>query len=245
MLSKSANSGWWQYYGDEYDNSVIEVDARAPSGEKGISYGIVFRVGKDGNSFYAFNLSTAGRYAVYYYSRTKGWTALIPYTSSDAVKPGAEKNRLKVAVQGEQIAVYVNDQFLDSVTDSTLAAGRIGVYVSTADANGKAAFGNLSISKINRPLALPAAKARPPTPTPAPTIPAGMGGLVIVNNFGYEVYLEVAGKRNTIPANSRIYIPLAPGHYPVSGTAAGKSLYCTSSCSVDIQEGKYSSWTFG
>jgi hypothetical protein len=240
MLSKAGNYTWWTYYRDQYDNAVIQVDARVPSGDAGVNYGIAFRISSDGNKFYRFNLTPDGRYSLYSYDRTSKWTSLIPYTASDAVKTGAAGNRLKVITQGEQIAVYVNDQFLDSVTDSTLTKGMVGFVIGTQNPNGQATFDNLTISKINRPLALPPPKARPPTPTPRPAIPPGMGGIVVDDFCGYEVYLDIVGKLYTIPVDGQVIIHLPPGHYPVSATAGGRKLMCGGGgCSLDVLEGQY------
>ncbi len=245
MLSKKGDASWWQYYRGQFNDMIVEADGQSPTGDTGVTYGIVFRLSSNGNAFYLFDVSPAGKYSLYHFSRETKWTALIPYTASEAIKTGAEWNRLKVVAQGSQIAVYVNDQFLDAATDSKLTSGSVGFIVNTDNPNGHAAFDNLRVLKINRPLTLPAARERPPTPTPMPTIPAGMGGVVVINYFGFEAYFEIAGTRYTVPANDRLYIHLPPGKYPISVTAAGKGLQCTGQCSVEVKPGLYTPWSMG
>lgn len=237
MEFKNPEYGGWVWYGDSYDNAVIEADARAISGDQ-VLYGIIFRRTTDGD-YYRFALSQ-GAYALQLYSGQK-WTALIPWTNSPAVKAGAEKNHLKVVVQGTLIALYANNEFLQSFEDSTLPKGSAGLYAANTLTSDKVAFDNFAVSKINRPLALPGAK---PTATPIPTIPPGMGGLIVVNFTGDEVYYDIAGKRYTVAPNSQIYIHLPPGRYGNSGTAAGKKYVCTTSCEVDIRLGVYETTTF-
>ncbi len=247
MLMKTAGYSWWQYYDDEYDDAMIEADARAVSDAADATYGIAFRVASDGNSFYRFAITADGYYSVYYFSRSTKWSALIPWTSSPALKTGAEKNHLKVVAQGTQIAVYANDQFLDTVTDTTLARGAVGFVTGSENPNSKLAFDNVSVSKINRPLALPAPKARPPTPTPLPTIPADMGGLIVYNWMGSEMNYTIGGKLYKVPGNGHTIILLAPGKYTYSFDAPGVKAICSTAegCTVTIQAGKYEtqSWS--
>ena len=245
MLMKTANYSWWRYYRDQYDDAVIEADARAVSGDAGANYGIAFRVASDGNSFYRFGITTDGHYSVDYFSRSTKWSALIPWTSSAALKTGAEKNQLKVITQGNQIAVYANDQFLDTITDATLSRGAVGFVTGSSNTNSKVTFDNLSISKINRTLTLPTPKPRPPTPTPLPAIPAGMGGVIVDNFCGFDVNIDVGGKFNSIPVGGRAYIYLPPGHYAVSATAGGKKLVCGGGgCGLDVTGGTYISYPY-
>ncbi len=239
MGFKNPNWSGWVTYSGQYDDSVVEVDARAISGAQ-VTYGIAFRRASSGD-FYDFVLSPRGRYSLQYYSAQK-WTALIPWTDSPAVSTGTGKNHLKVVAQGSLIALYANDQFLRSIEDSALSRGTAGLYSNTSNPTDRVAFDNFSISKMNRPLALPAPE---PTATPAPTIPAGTGGIIVDDFCGFEVYLDIGGKLYTIPVDGQIIIHLPPGHYPVSATAGGKKLTCGGGgCSVDIVEGKYISYPY-
>lgn len=178
MLLKTADSARWVFYPIPFDDAVVEMNARVISGSGDIEYGVVLRMSKDGNNGYVFGLTNNGEYGAYLYS-SQGWIELVSPTASSAVKTGTAKNRLKLIAQRNQIAFYVNDQFLNTVTDSTLSEGFGGFYFSGRSPNVKVAFSDLSVSQINRPLTLPRPK---PTPTPEiPAIPAGLGGLIVIN----------------------------------------------------------------
>ena len=184
---------------------------------------------------YLFSLYTQGGYGLAVNSGSS-WTDLIEPTKSGAVKGGLERNHVKIIAQGEQIALFVNDQHLDTIIDQTASSGRIGFLMWSKEANGQVAFDNLVVSKINRPLTLPAPKQRPPTATPMPTIPPGMGGLMVTNFYGNDINYEIGGKLYKIPANGTQIILLAPGKYPYSADIAAKG---RAGGTIEIQAGMY------
>ncbi len=155
ILSKGPKRTWWAHGSDRYNDAVIEADARIITGTADVNFGITFRTSSDGNSFYLLTIAPGfGTYSVLYHANGK-WNALIPFTPSRAIKMGLETNRLKIIAQRNQMAFYVNGQFLNKVADSSLSDGRVGFALESPDSDAKAAFANLSISKINRTLALP------------------------------------------------------------------------------------------
>ena len=152
---------------------------------------------------------------------------------------GMATNRLKLIAQGNQIAFYVNDQFLNTVTDSTLSEGFGGFYLSGPNPNVQVAFSDLRVSKINRPLTLP--RPRPTTTPEIPSIPAGLGGLIVSNRYGQEFTFDIAGKPYKARGDGKTYIQLPPGHYTWSADIPGvRRLEGT----VDIVEGQYSTQSF-
>ena len=68
----------------------------------------------------------------------------------------------KVVAQGNQIAIYLNDQWLNTISDSSFSSGSVGFFINNSAANAKAAFSHLVVSQINGKLTLPAGK---PVPT--------------------------------------------------------------------------------
>lgn len=240
LLNKASNLATWSYTDSRYD----EADAHTVTDAKGIDYGVLFRASDDGKRFYIFLIDPdAGGYGAFYHADK--WNNLIPFTKSDAIKTGTQTNKLKIVAQASQLAFYANGQFLDTVTDSSLAAGKIGFYLESTDPNAKAAFDNLTVSKINRPLTMPAAKARAPAPTRMPDLPAGTGGVVVTNFCGFDVNIDLGGQFRTIPVNGNVLVTLAPGHYPISATAGGKKLVCGGGgCAVDVEAGIYIPFTY-
>ena len=240
MLTKAANKTFWVSYRDSRGDGVFEADMRMVAGNEATEQGVAFRISADSSGAYIFTLNPKGEYMLYLYKQPD-WIELIPYTASPAIKKGTEKNHVKVVAQGERFALYANDQFLDTLSDTTWSSGRVGFLVASRDANSKFAFSNLTISKINWPLTLPAGKDRPPTPTPMPTLPADMGGLVVVNWLGSELNYTIGGKLYKIPPNSQVIIVLPPGRQTYSLDAPGLKANCGTAegCTVDIQAGSY------
>jgi hypothetical protein len=198
------------------------------------------------NKAYLFTVYSQGGYGAGV-SVGNDWQDVLAPGPSDAVKKGNEKNHVKIVAQGDQIAFYANDQFLDSIADTTSASGRFGFFMWSKEPNVQVAFDNLSVSKINKPQALPAAREKTPTPTPLPTLPAGMGGLIVYNWMGNDMAYTVGGNKYTVPANGHTIIILAPGKYTFSFDAPGLKPNCGTAegCTVTIQAGKYQtqSWS--
>jgi hypothetical protein len=156
MLLKTKGSRW-SYYTEEYGDFVLEVDGRVVSGPANFEYGVVFRLATGGRAYYGYSVTRGGSYSVFRYQDGK-YTDLVKYTPSSAIKTGLATNRLRVIAQGDQIAVYVNDTWLHTVRDSNFKTGGFGLYVNTESDNAKAAFDNLRLSRINRPIAVPTPK---------------------------------------------------------------------------------------
>lgn len=245
ILNKAANRIWWSYLGPEDPDTITEFDVRKIAGDDNMDYGLAFRVSSDASRYYYFSVVPgAAEYALLYHADQK-WNDLISYTHSDAIKAGDATNHLKVVAQRQQFVFYVNGQLLGSITDTAEASGRLGLVMGSIDPNGKAAFDNVVVTKINRPLDLPAAQARPPTPTARPEIPPGMGAIIVTDFCGFDVNIDVAGQFHTIPINGSIVIFVAPGEHPVSATAGGKRLGCGGGgCSVVVAEGKYTPYPY-
>jgi hypothetical protein len=235
----------WSYLDPEDPDMITEFDARMIAGNDTLDYGIAFRVSSDGNSCYYFSIApVSSEYAVMYYA-DKTWNDLVPYTSSAAIKAGNATNHLKVVAQGQHLVFYVNGQLLSSINDRSASSGKLGLAMESSDPNGKVGFDNVVVTKINRPLDLPAAQTLPPTPTPRPEIPAGMGAILVTNYCGFDVNIDVAGQFHTIPINGSLVIFVPPGEHSISATAGGKWLVCGGGgCSAPVTEGKYTPFTY-
>ena len=154
----------WVYYEDPsppYTDIILEVEARAVF-QVPAEYGVIFRVARDRKSFYGFTVTSDGRYTLFKYNDST-FSTLINYTGNQAIRQGTATNTIQVVAQGDQIALYVNNQWLDTVSDSSLSSGAIGFFLYSSTAGGEAAFANLVISQINTRLTLPPGK---PVPTP-------------------------------------------------------------------------------
>ncbi len=222
ISNKTADTVWWAYYGnsdsDTYTDTVIQVDAHAIATGKSMEYGLIFRVSPDGKGFYRFTILPSGAYSVKSYD-DGNWYDLISYENSSDIKPDLATNQLKVIAQGDQLAFYANDQYLGRVADRQLHSGKVGVLMYNGDPNGKVAFDNLTIAKINRPIDLPAPRFNlpPPTALPKPAgpscadTPAGMAGLLWINQFDGEATITIVDHEYHVPGNTRMLIPIPAG----------------------------------
>lgn len=162
MLGKSNNSRW-VFYDNTYTDVVLEVDGRAISGPSFIEYGVAVRISSDGNRYFGFTVTRNGKFSFFRYE-DPDFIDLISFTLSDAVKSDTGRNHFKIVVQGNQFGLYINDVWLNTVSDSTLQSGTIGLFTNNEEPNAKVGFSNLRVSQINRTISLPAGK-----PTPKPT----------------------------------------------------------------------------
>jgi hypothetical protein len=57
------------------------------------------------------------------------WIDLVPWTQSEAVRPGGAANDLMVRAIGQQVIFLVNGVQVASLVDSTLLEGGVGLFV--------------------------------------------------------------------------------------------------------------------
>src|SRR5438876_729456 len=72
-------------------------------------------------------------------------TNIVSWTSSNVIRTGTSPNQIEVRISGLKLDLYINGQFITSITDSAgYHRGRVGFYTSDA---GEVAFDDLEISK--------------------------------------------------------------------------------------------------
>ncbi len=119
-----------------YTSMAITMNGRLEaSSQPSSAYGIVFRY-QDEDNYNVFAVDGMGRYSIWV--RTDGvWQELRQadenWTPNDVVHRLGEDNELTVTVLGDFISGYVNSRRVVGVSDSTLEAGKIGVYFATDD----------------------------------------------------------------------------------------------------------------
>ena len=57
------------------------------------------------------------------------WVDLLPWTPSDAVRPGGEANQLTAQAIGQRLTLLVNGVEVASVEDPALPMGTVGVFL--------------------------------------------------------------------------------------------------------------------
>jgi hypothetical protein len=131
LSSKQVENYEWTFDGKKLQNFYVSAKAQIPDEQckSGDHWGLVFRY-KDNTNFYMFGVSCDSKYSLL--KRTPaGFDTILPPTDSTAINKFGRSNVLGVRAVGDQISLYVNDQFLVTVTDGTFSEGLIGMYVRT------------------------------------------------------------------------------------------------------------------
>lgn len=154
----------WVYRGDVFSDFILEVDV-VPQSDAGEG-GVIFRR-EDTYRLYAFTIAPDGRYRLRKQVTEGDWENILDWQESRHIRTGLASNRLRVVCVGSTISLYANGQYLDTVRDTTLTEGKLGLTAGTLGAETHALFhfDNLRVYA--------AAAASEPTPTvPAPEGPS-------------------------------------------------------------------------
>jgi hypothetical protein len=120
----------WSVAGQKVRDGVVSVDATPIGGPDDNAFGLVIRH-VDDRSFYRFEISSDGYFAVQVPTGSLGWEPLVDWTESPAFHRGRETNRLKVELQGPTMVFFVNDVELTRVEDNRFKEGEVGVIAGT------------------------------------------------------------------------------------------------------------------
>jgi len=117
---------------------------------KGDTSGIIFRADNLGRKLYLFGVDTSlsGAYVLSAVTGNAGGKqTLLAASSSSAIMAGPNQtNRLMVIARGNSLYLYINQQYVTKVDDSTSPSGEIGLF--SVDAKGgptEASFSNLKV----------------------------------------------------------------------------------------------------
>ena len=120
----------WSVAGRSVSDGIVSVDATPVDGPDDNAYGIVARH-VDDRSFYRFEISADGYYAIQAPTGSLGWEFLVDWTESPAILKGRQTNTLSVTLDGPTMTFWVNEIELASVTDERYAKGDVGVIAGT------------------------------------------------------------------------------------------------------------------
>jgi hypothetical protein len=132
-------SNWlaWTSPGKDFDDVSVEVNARVASGAQDGHYGVLCRY-KDADNFYYFAVSADGYYAIF--RRDEGDMEMLTagggMLSSPHIKTGNQVNRVLGVCKGNDLSLYVNGQWLATVTDDAHARGDVGLGASSGPSGG-------------------------------------------------------------------------------------------------------------
>ncbi|MBK9051023.1 MAG: hypothetical protein IPL78_08935 [Chloroflexi bacterium] len=131
---------FWSTGGENFGDGTYEVEATQIAGPVDNGYGMMFRIDNETDSFYLFEVSGDGFVLIARCgSACEDYQVLVEdsWFTSPAVNQGTNNtNLLKVEASGSNMTFFVNGQSVGTVTDATLAAGDIGVFVETFSEGG-------------------------------------------------------------------------------------------------------------
>lgn len=110
-----------------FDNFYYEVGTRFAAGPEDQAYGIVARADLAMRNFYLFLIAANGQYTIDKAVNGK-LTALMSWTPLSAINVKGS-NRLGISARGSSLEFFINGQSVRRITDSTIAAGYVGVSV--------------------------------------------------------------------------------------------------------------------
>lgn len=137
-------------------NQQIRVNAHTNVCADADQYAFLFRGTTDPEtnaySFYAFKLRCDGS-ARLELMQGNNVTALVDWTASPAIKPGANAdNAITIWANKDQMRFYINDQYVFSAQDTTLTAGFYGFLVyDRTNANMSVSWKGLEARAVTTP----------------------------------------------------------------------------------------------
>jgi eukaryotic-like serine/threonine-protein kinase len=126
-----------------FRNFAFEVQMRIISGDCG---GLIFRSNSKGQ-LYLLSICQSGSYQFYMYPDFSGNNIkTLTDGSAPAIHTGLNQlNTVAVVANGSQLDLYVNNQRIDSINDSTYSQGTIGMIANSISASTEVSYSNLKV----------------------------------------------------------------------------------------------------
>ncbi|MBW6466051.1 MAG: hypothetical protein K0B06_06070 [Brevefilum sp.] len=130
-LTAQTDLDGWRVSWPTIDDFYLEATLQTPACEGSDHFGLMFRVPADSQAGrgYLFGITCDGRYGL---RRWDGRTMhfLVNLTANDAIKEGSNVvNKLGVMARDSNLALYINGQKVNEVTDSNYLDGKFGFFV--------------------------------------------------------------------------------------------------------------------
>ena len=129
LVNKDLYFVWSTPNEEDYENIHIEVTANNHSADVSGAFGIICNLQITNTSYY-FAVTGAGEYAIGKYTFA-GDTLLTnngEWSKSSKIAPNADSYRIGADCGNNTLALYVNGQQVDSVSDSTYTSGNVGLF---------------------------------------------------------------------------------------------------------------------
>lgn len=125
-----------------YTNFAFQAQLKIITGDDG---GIVFRGDSANYKFYRFYINQKGSYCIDL-AQDINHVKSIACNSSSVINTGLNQtNLLTVIAQGSNIDLYINKQYVYSLSDKTYSSGKIGVFVGDETNATDVAFNNAQL----------------------------------------------------------------------------------------------------
>lgn len=130
-----------------FSNFAYQVQMTIKQGDEG---GILFRADPTNSKFYLFRITQSGAYDLFVYIDNQGTHAKNLLSNSTSLfKQGLnQSNTITVVARGGSMYFYINGQYLDGVSNSTLSSGKIGVFGESNTNPTVVAFSNAEVWQL-------------------------------------------------------------------------------------------------
>ena len=146
---KELDTGYFQpcfAQSSNFSNFTLQVQMTIFSGEFG---GLIFRADSQNPKFYLLQIGTASSYELFTYFNNSGNNSKTLLTSySSAIKGLNQPNLLTLIARGNQLTLFVNKHYVDTVSNGTYKTGQIGFIAYDKTISSDVAFSNLQIWKL-------------------------------------------------------------------------------------------------
>jgi hypothetical protein len=134
---------------ESYENTHLEVNVQNSSTDQEAFFGFICNEQGTTNAFYYVGVSPDGYYA-FNKSKVVGDDEVLKDGTSDIISASAQSMRLGLDCKNGSMALYVNGELIDSVSDSTYTSGTFGLFGASDDEqNGTSVlFDDFATSKI-------------------------------------------------------------------------------------------------
>jgi hypothetical protein len=136
---------WWATPTmEDVEDFILSADIQQIEGPPYGEAGITYRVTQD-YDYYLFEVDAQGEYAVYLRYQ-QDWYELLPWTPSPTIHVGSSNN-LTALGRNAQFDLFINGQFVSTLTDDRLSSGTAGVLIglSEPDDEGSWEFDNFQL----------------------------------------------------------------------------------------------------
>src|SRR6266702_3627601 len=128
-----------------FSNLAYQVQMTITRGDYG---GLIFRANSTATKFYVFRLESDGIYDLFV-SQDNNHTTELSYGNSPAIhKYAGHSNLLTVVARGSNMYLYINKQYVSTVSDDTYKSGQIGVFAEDHTNPTDVAFSNVQVWKL-------------------------------------------------------------------------------------------------